>query len=437
MRIRDRNVSNKLSSWAGNSAIAYTHTFCDGSTPVSGTDYSQPGHSNLIFDAVYERISDATGRGESHPCLHRTWKYVVDDTAGDQAFGSSKNSKFSTFATVGMAPYWHRYYHGMCTGTFGWNTANNLVPPFWSIANTSINENILKENAIEKARQLKADVLLNLVEANQAWPAVRSLATSLPVMARNWKNMRQLVKTASGSYLAWKFGVSPILQDMMAIHRYLPKLRDDIKRHGDREAQRFSSQGEMPMSFSYIDPAPYVLNGYECAKWIASGRVLKAPTVRYVLVVKPTTKYHTEFFKNLDGFMSRFATSPASLAWEKIPFSFVVDWFVDLRGVLRTLDNLVGFNPFTVVSFTRSYGYHVNTDASYPLRTACGGGLTSGGHAFSSEYKHYERTLVSMGPSAPEWKVRFGKNQAGISAALISQQLSKTAASWRFGTKIG
>jgi hypothetical protein len=33
--------------------------------------------------------------------------------------------------------------------------------------------------------------------------------------------------------------------------------------------------------------------------------------------------------------------------------------------------------------------------------------------------------LVSPGANAPTWKPRFGKNQAGITAALIGQQLFK------------
>jgi hypothetical protein len=43
----------------------------------------------------------------------------------------------------------------------------------------------------------------------------------------------------------------------------------------------------------------------------------------------------------------------------------------------------------------------------------------------TEEYSHYDRSIATMGPLKVTWKPRFGKNQAGISAALISQALSK------------
>jgi hypothetical protein len=40
-------------------------------------------------------------------------------------------------------------------------------------------------------------------------------------------------------------------------------------------------------------------------------------------------------------------------------------------------------------------------------------------------YKHYERIPVSTDNILPIWRPRFGKSQAALSAALITQQLNK------------
>jgi hypothetical protein len=269
-------------------------------------------------------------------------------------------------------------------------------------------------NVLEYARQLKADVLLNVVEANQIWPSIKSLATSLPNMARNWRDLRNVLKSASGGYLAYKFGVSPILSDLMNVHRYLPRMREDVVRHQKQQARRFSVTAELPCTYT----APMPNMGFK-------GDVVTPPVLRFVLVVKPKTKYHTELFARIDHFVSRFATSPASLAWELVPFSFVVDWFVDLRGVLNAVDNVVGSSPYEIVSFTRSFSYHLESSFQLQNFSACDGtSVIQTWPRCTSEMKHYERSLVSNNHSI-SWIPQFGKSQAAISAALISQKLSQ------------
>jgi hypothetical protein len=133
----------------------------------------------------------------------------------------------------------------------------------------------------------------------------------------------------------------------------------------------------------------------------------------------------TSFFSKADLFMSRFATSPARLAWEKIPFSFVLDWFVDLKGTLDALDKVVGVEPYQVISFTRSFTYKLATDVFYTRRSPCNGGTYFDRSLGSCDFSHYERIPVSTQQSLLRWSPHFGKNQAAISAALIAQQLAR------------
>jgi hypothetical protein len=310
----------------------------------------------------------------------------------------------------------------------GWNTwdlsSNTQLPPRWTEDVTAIDESALRSRVLDAARQLKADVLLNLVEANQIAPSVASIAGSLPKMAANWKKIREVLRTASGAYLAWKFGISPILSDIMSIQRFWPKLKASVKRHGDMELSRFSAQAVTKMS---LVSNPYVsyypIGGVDCLAQTWQGRVLKTPQIRYVLVVKPTTKYHSSVFKTADAVMSRFSTSPASLAWELVPFSFVVDWFVDVRGALSAVDNLLGYSPYEIHSFTRSHSYAVAADATLDVKSPCGGVLNR--FSCTVECNHYDRSLAS-GSAMPNWTPRFGKNQAAISVALITQALART-----------
>lgn len=404
---------------------------CNGSNRASTFSV---GALNAISAAREERMEDSLGKGKSHNVHHRVFTYDINDSIGT-TIGGGFDSTLNMWAITSYshAKSWFENSNVYIHQDHAWDVASKTsIPPGWTI-NMPSSETTLKNDVLEKASQLKADGLLNAVEANQIWPAITTLTTSLPKLAANWRDLRPLIRTASGSYLAWKFGVSPILQDMTAVHKFIPKLRNDMDRHRNGDTQRFSVVANVPMGTpsELIYPLGYYGNGNLQSKFSRQGRLLKSAQIRYVLSVKPNVKYMTDFFSKADYFMSRFASSPASLAWEKIPFSFVADWFVDLRGVLRGIDSVIGHSPYEVVSFTRSFSYHCATDCFTDFFSPCNGSAMQSFRSCNLEYKHYERSNV-QGGILPQLDVRFGKNQAAITAALISQMLSNIPAVNRF-----
>jgi hypothetical protein len=236
-------------------------------------------------------------------------------------------------------------------------------------------------------------------------------------MRENWNQIRKVLKTASGAFLAWKFGVSPVLSDLGSIVKYAPDMNRQYKRFRAAAPQRFS--------VTLLGTANYSGTVIETSqdRKTYQGRVLGVPTARYVLVVKPNLNVATsESFNRLDFAMRRFSSSPASLAWELVPFSFVADWFVDVRGALTGIDRLLGHKPYEIISCTASESYNVASDIILDLRSPCGGANMRTFKA-AHEYRHYTRNPISGGDILPTWKSRFGKNQAAISAALIAQRL--------------
>jgi hypothetical protein len=359
---------------------------------------------------------DTVGRGKVNPVIHRKHHFkMTPKTEYISYYNAAVNGNV---ISQGPGPWAMESLASIAGTNQGW--PSNSLPNGYTVDMSGVDESKMVQDLIENAKQLKADVLLNLVEANQLWPAVQSLTSSpgqLANLGANWRDVRRFIKTASGAFLAYQFGIKPVLSDMMNVHRYLPRLQQDIVRHGKGAASRFSIFAQLPCTYT---PPPYGGQRLE-----AAGRALKPPTIRYVLVVKPKTKYHTSFFRKADFFMSRFASSPASLAWEKVPFSFVVDWFVDLRGTLNAIDKVIGSEPFEVVGFSRSFSYTLQSEISYGNTNGCTGAELWRSPQAQQMYTNYERSPVSSGGFAPVWRPRFGKNQASISAALISQQLSK------------
>lgn len=421
MRTRQRTIVNTPITRNALNAT-YSNVNCTGNV-VAGS--GPIGAINTYAYQKDERMEDTTGPG-AHGVWHRSREIFVNTNypADFSHAGGAQGQGYTVYGGQGIVNAAVYRSQLDLVSTFQLPsaiTSGDHNPAGWTIGPIpSSTETVLIENCFEKARQLKADLLLNAVEGHQLWPAVRSLATAIPEMAYQWGRLRKVVATASGAFLAWKFGIAPVISDIESVQKYLPKMRDDIERAVKGDKQRFSSFATVSLKHVMAD----INNASNYIDY--KGGILKNGVVRYVLVVKPkSSQYYTDFFKKTDAVLNRFATSPAQLAWELVPWSFVVDWFIDLRGALRALDGLLGDSPFEVIAFTRSFGYHVETNVSYRVKNSCTGAFITDETCGNVRFKHYERSPVSSSATWPTWKPRFGKNQAGISAALIAQQLSK------------
>jgi hypothetical protein len=372
-------------------------------------------------------MSDETGKGKSHAVFHRKKITNRGQPPTDLSYGVSLGgANYAVETVAGQGSFDYPNFQSTFDAYAGWDVSSNTtVPSGWTIDMSGINESVLKQDVIEKAKALKADVLLNIVEANQIIPSIKSLAGCITQMRRNWKTIRKFMTTYSGGYLAWKFGISPIISDLTSIAKYGPKLAEDMKRHGDRENERYSVLAKGKWSFNNAPITGGLLGAYPTHQYDPQGGSIESPNIRYVLVVKPKHNWKSDLFKKFDFLCSRFSSSPAELAWEKIPFSFMLDWFVDMRGVLNEINTAVGYSPFEVVSFTRSYSYHCWQSRPFKRFSPCNGSVISSFDVGSVECKHYERTLVSGLGSSLSWKPRFAENQLKITLALLTQGIFK------------
>lgn len=135
-------------------------------------------------------------------------------------------------------------------------------------------------------------------------------------------------------------------------------------------------------------------------------------------------EYNSDAFKKLHYVISRFVTTgPASYAWERIPFSFVVDWFVDLSSIVSALDN-------ALTGFTQSF-----EDGWVSEKYVCTVGVTKHGNpagwtttldgqqtannVLTYYHRQYLQPTITVG-----WRDGFGKKQASYSAALLHQMVA-------------
>jgi hypothetical protein len=128
--------------------------------------------------------------------------------------------------------------------------------------------------------------------------------------------------------------------------------------------------------------------------------------------------------KKLDYLLERFvASGPVSLAWELVPFSFVLDWFVDLSAVIGAVDNFLKGSPKGIYDcwwseksvFTCDI---VHKDKRMPNHwvSRTHDGVTIADNDISYYRRFYLNPVTTIGLSS-----RFGKKQAAYSAALLYQ----------------
>lgn len=122
--------------------------------------------------------------------------------------------------------------------------------------------------------------------------------------------------------------------------------------------------------------------------------------------------------------------NPISLGWELIPYSFVVDWFVDVGSYLRNFETACFYNTRFRRGYKSSLSVHIG-EGEVSHFTAISpfdgsksemSGLQSGIHVIN-----FRRDVLSSypTPSLPKFKVDLGSSQLTSAAALMRQFLRR------------
>jgi hypothetical protein len=121
--------------------------------------------------------------------------------------------------------------------------------------------------------------------------------------------------------------------------------------------------------------------------------------------------------------------NPISLGWELIPYSFVVDWFIDVGSTLRNIETGLLYNN----SFVE--GYVSELFISHTYETISGSGIPISDPSTSTQLqgtitaywlrKTFGRSLLSSYPlpRPPSFKVDMGAQRCFSAAALLRQLL--------------
>jgi hypothetical protein len=164
------------------------------------------------------------------------------------------------------------------------------------------------------------------------------------------------LKTVAENWLALQYGWKPLLSDihgaLEALSRYLVQEPEVVRTARGKGYDRIVSSLDNTMGGNFVQKTG----------------VMKVTTITHCTIgIRYTVDSGLRAFAAQTGF-----TNPINLAWEVLPYSFVVDWFFPLGPYLETLSAfegmkfLDGFESNATVQYTSSVqNYH----GKYPYWT--------------------------------------------------------------------
>lgn len=240
---------------------------------------------------------------------------------------------------------------------------------------------------LSKIKEEKVNLALMLLEYRETARMFEQLANNVHTMYRGIKSGRLkslLHKGACGTpstWLLYRYGITPLASDVAGIRDVLESGLDTPLRRTYRISKHGTDVSSRKLFFS--------------GKTVGSVHTFRDTHLRHFANVEYTSA-------NLKGLTQLGLTNPALLAWEVIPYSFVIDWFVNIGDYLSSLDALTGVSRIAAQKITKSVVVE-----HWP------GGV-------KGRLQQYNRTNITLSPSPPNWDPSLTWKRLVDSVALLN-----------------
>ena len=244
------------------------------------------------------------------------------------------------------------------TGGSGWNTLYSEVPAYSQLSRTAAFQwslsrdiaNRLDNKIIDSVKGTSAQAMVDLIELRKT----RDLCSTLIFESvdflrglRSGRTFRKLFldlanpvdrgsKKLSNKWLEYQYGIAPTLASLADYHDVLSqKLQEGIWVYGRVKLRnRIATTARTEWSSSrppYSTTIVVAREGYEYGK----------AHFRY--------KISDKTLKSISQYG---LTNPLATAWELVPYSFVLDWFLDIGGYINRMDWALGISNLQVIKMT-------------------------------------------------------------------------------------
>jgi hypothetical protein len=142
-----------------------------------------------------------------------------------------------------------------------------------------------------------------------------------------WNRARSFASNVAGANLNYQYGWKPTIGDVQAAVRSIRNLQEKM-RNWERNLGKLISKRCTVYSKTSNESATQSYNGWGTLKWTAT---LEQKCTAHILYRPKPLKVMTLLERTLRGSLDSlgFELNP-NILWDAIPFSFVIDWFIDI-----------------------------------------------------------------------------------------------------------
>lgn len=257
--------------------------------------------------------------------------------------------------------------------------------------------------------------LVNTTSRIRNWYAANSSMSILRriMTLRRPANLWKMSKDVSNLWLEWRYGVRQLGFDFESMRRLTESYRagDYAVFRSSRKSDKITDTGMVTTS----DDGVYMRRKMQT--WRHRTDVV---TAGVIVRCDPATDFLRR--AGLD--------KPLTSAWELVPFSFLVDWVLDISGALSAFEGRYLRNPVASWVSNRCTYKHVRDVVWVPYRTVTNGVVYDGTSDYrstmSEDLEWYTRTANPrfLLPALPEFRLRLNWSKVGDLIALLRQSRS-------------
>lgn len=368
-------------------------------TSTNGLGQVGTSTSKRLYVTQNSYRGDVVASDGHRPTAYKNFRWKAQPATGYVCFDTKPkypqwNARRELSGTVDPHPY-SSYYAG--------DADPNSVPSW--VVNRATNQLIARLSSNVDIGQFLGELPSSMkmiastaITVLRAYRAARRGKFSEVASLLGVKKVSDLPKGIANGWLAYKFGWLPLITDVYNMH-------GAIKKQLNRPALK-TVKGRAVTSLMYSTP-------------YRAGVTLKGIDVRKGCQIGVTYRVSNETLAALNALG---LINPLSLAWELLPMSFVVDWFIPVGSFLESLSAPVGLT--FLHGYVTRYAYG-DIEYTWTEPTPAGYTRTSGG-VFTGNVKSFgfaRVPLVSF-PLGKLWvqPATLSNSQMTTLGALLAQR---------------
>jgi hypothetical protein len=228
-----------------------------------------------------------------------------------------------------------------------------VIKPRMSLVNSLLELKDIKGIAKLLSKNLGALRSIGRMTLRQAQKAVRKPSSLVPA-----------ADGVASNYLTWMFGVKPLVSDIVALFQSLTKVEAELRHLLNNEQKPqvmrvswpFGQNTRVPLSgghqLIYVNNVDYI-NAYTSYGGYCITELGRFhATLRYSYQFSELQRAHGSVLSLLDSLGVRL---DASIIWNAIPFSFVVDWVFNVGNYLETFSTPNMMPRINITSYVTSH----------------------------------------------------------------------------------